>query len=1360
MDYRDKIKNIFSYLLSLKKLNQKSIRNVYDYEKLYWEEEFSHVPGCIINKLSVNEPWVEINTKCSRLYEEFFHLYQESEKNGESFEIVFGHGLIVWKRESEKVIHPVLTTRMKIEFDKLREVFILTPSSKTILEVSLFEEFKECNMKGIFALADKVNRVNLDPRNIIQTEDVFLKLFSHINAQGKFKKDNFSRKKISFQQYPIIYNTSIIFIRKSSAKLWQVEIGSIIREINNGCEIPETIKALVNEKSTDCDEKESHQWDNMGKDLLFPLPANLEQKEIIKKITQNYGVVVQGPPGTGKSHTIVNLVCHLLAHGKRVLITSQTSRALKVLTEKIPQEIKPLCISVLGNDTNSLNKLNESVRKITDNLSMDAEAMRKEVELLERKLSLCKKNQQQLYERFREMQQVENKNINYNGREYDTIYMARWVKDNNKKYCWLEDKIHMDDVMPLSEKEFSLLIYLRGMLSKNEKCKFDNIKDVIGKLPEDEEICHRISEYEKVKLKYHEYVETLEGWHIPCNDRCNHDELLKLLNECKSKMSVLGKGVWGNIFNSCYSSNLARQTLKDLLYKSNNCMLIFSKIKNQIRNHKIEIPDNIDMDKFLDNFDVLYDSLDKKGKVGKLFIMLHPECGCILKSCKVDGIPLKNMGQAIIVKLYIQQKQVVNELRNIWNNTMRDYGLKPITFHMKTSDIIDIEKNLNYLNEIVNWDLKYKKYIMEGLGRISIPQTVDWHKEESYDYLIKCVKSIRNINIYNEDKAYIEVFKKMINGTSKLKELYEAVDNLDVDEVKEILQELRKTKLVKNKCLKIDELIGKLNKVCPKTAKSIMDNWEYGREKFNDWTQAWKWAQWNSLLSHMYGLNPEEIEESIEKENNREKEIIKDIVSKKTWYNQILRTTEGEKRSLFSWMQAVKRIGKGRGKMVPEYRKIAQKEMEKCKKVIPVWIMPLNRVIENIKLSQNMFDVIIFDESSQSDLFSLCALMRAKRAVIVGDDNQISPEIVGIDQRTVQNLIDKYLKDIPQKQWFDLQTSLYDTALRVFPSRLMLKEHFRCVPEIINFSNDLSYSGEMLTLRYPKINERFYPPISAIKVEDGDRDSTKPINVKEAECLVDKISACCKDSKYSNMSMGVISLLGEAQARLIENMLKEKIGVKEIIKRKLICGDAYSFQGDERDIMFLSMVISKNVKFAPLIKESDIRRFNVAASRARNQMWLFHSVDLKDLNEECARYHLLNYCLNYDRHNGNNRNVEYVFQSEFQKDVYNLIKSKGYRVTPEVKIGKYKIDFIVEGIRNRVAIICDGDVSSEEYNWKEAIERQLDLERVGWIFYRIRGSEFYYNSEKTMRRLWKKLNNIGIERNKMETVSTKDLKAV
>jgi superfamily I DNA and/or RNA helicase len=422
--------------------------------------------------------------------------------------------------------------------------------------------------------------------------------------------------------------------------------------------------------------------------------------------------------------------------------------------------------------------------------------------------------------------------------------------------------------------------------------------------------------------------------------------------------------------------------------------------------------------------------------------------------------------------------------------------------------------------------------------------------------------------------------------------------------------------------------------------------------------------------------------------------------------------------------------------------------------------MPLDRVIEKLRISENLFDVVIFDESSQSDIFSICALMRAKEAVIVGDDKQIGPDPVSIDHEIIQGLTNKYLKNIPQREWFDLQISLYDTALRVFPNRLILKEHFRCLPEIIGFGNKTFYSNEINRLRYPKSYENFYPTIVPIRVKEGYREQNKAINIREAEALVNKLVECCEDDMYIGMTMGIISLLGEQQSQLIENMIRERIGEEEITKRKIVCGTPYAFQGDERDIMFLTMVISKNVKFTPITRESNIRKFNVATSRARNQMWLFYSVDLEDINPECIRYSLLKYCLNYKNKNRGYKKVEYAFMTKFKKEIYESIKNEGYSVECDIKLGQYKIDFVIEGIKNRVAVVCDGNIDIEKYNWGEIIERKLELEKLGWIFCRIRGSEFYYNQEKTMERLWNKLGGRKEDIYKSEKLIMKNLKVV
>ena len=147
-------------------------------------------------------------------------------------------------------------------------------------------------------------------------------------------------------------------------------------------------------------------------------------------------------------------------------------------------------------------------------------------------------------------------------------------------------------------------------------------------------------------------------------------------------------------------------------------------------------------------------------------------------------------------------------------------------------------------------------------------------------------------------------------------------------------------------------------------------------------------------------------------------------------------------------------------------------------------------------------------------------------------------------------------------------------------------------------------------------------------------------NVPEADAIVDQIAACMADSRYANATMGAISLQGGTQARLIERKLHESVDAGEIEKRRLICGDSYAFQGDERDIVFLSMVAAatdengEGRRIGILSDSSARQRFNVAVSRARDQLWLFHTADLHTLSDKCIRRRLLSYMLNPVRTRG------------------------------------------------------------------------------------------------------------------------------
>ena len=142
----------------------------------------------------------------------------------------------------------------------------------------------------------------------------------------------------------------------------------------------------------------------------------------------------------------------------------------------------------------------------------------------------------------------------------------------------------------------------------------------------------------------------------------------------------------------------------------------------------------------------------------------------------------------------------------------------------------------------------------------------------------------------------------------------------------------------------------------------------------------------------------------------QKKQVIINLIEQKSWYNQINSMTNTICKSLSQWLSLKTKLGKGTGKRANIIRREMQEQMQIAKNAIPIWIMPLDKVIEQYPYADKpQFDVIIMDESSQSSILSITALLRGKKMIIVGDDKQISPISVGISTDNLKALQTKYL---------------------------------------------------------------------------------------------------------------------------------------------------------------------------------------------------------------------------------------------------------------------------------------------------------------------------------------------------------------
>ncbi|MGA9870978.1 MAG: AAA domain-containing protein, partial [Rhodococcus sp. (in: high G+C Gram-positive bacteria)] len=525
-------------------------------------------------------------------------------------------------------------------------------------------------------------------------------------------------------------------------------------------------------------------------------------------------------------------------------------------------------------------------------------------------------------------------------------------------------------------------------------------------------------------------------------------------------------------------------------------------------------------------------------------------------------------------------------------------------------------------------------------------------------------------------------------------------------------------------------------------------------------SKAWAWRRAEEWIHRV--LNTSGEEHRLEAETNSAEADLAYLTAKlgaaMAWRDCLERMTAVEVRALQTYREHVSAIGAGAGKYAETFRSAARSAMRDAQSAVPAWVMPLQQVLASVPPMANSFDVVIVDEASQADITSLFLLYLAPRVIVVGDDRQCAPADVP-QSGTLENVFDRldlHLPDLPEHVRATLtpRSSLFSMLRTRFGQVVRLREHFRSMPEIINWSSQQFY-GDSPLIPVRQFGADRLPPLRHSYVPDATVAGKGPTLVNRAEALaiVGQIVKCLADPRYAGKTFGVVVLQGTAQVEEIRNELIERIGIDQWEDRRLRVGTPPDFQGDERSVVFLSMVVAPGQPFVALTANQFKRRFNVAASRAQDQLWLFHSVTVDRLKRADLRNSLLTYMTSTSPAPaapmpvGVSRDVRHEgFASLFEQQIFLDLQERGYHVNPGVEINNRRIDLVVTGSASRLAVECDGDtVTWSPERLAADLRREQELERCGWTFWRVRESAYHLDPDAAMSSLWATLSAAGIE---------------
>jgi very-short-patch-repair endonuclease len=1309
----------------------------------------------------------------------------ESEETAKPHELVWGIGVTAWRlnyeeRAGNSVVefqYPLLTQAVELSLDERTLAIELRPRSvDPRFELDAFAACQLSSTADVEKSAKEVLARNADrsisPFDIGSFEHILKLIAGNLHEQGRYVSGATSFP--SAEDVLVVSDAWVVLSRPRSNNYLHEDIARLQARLQDGSPIPLGPLALVTPPSDDPADYEpvsfrglSGRSGSNGKvqELFFPLPYNHEQVTIVEQLERSSGAAVQGPPGTGKTHTIANIVCHYLATGRKVLVTAKGEQALEVLQSKIPESVRPLTVALLAGDREGMRQFQSSIEAIIYNVSqLNSDVVKSQIQTFRSAIDRAHTELAIIDRRVDEIAVSHLSEVEVDGIQMRAQKMAELVLSGADKYSWFDDALSLDPAYapPLSGEEAARMRQARRRLGKDLVYAEARIPSSSALLPAAE-----VGRLHEVLVGMREIEATeAKGGLLPLRAATPEvlDAARKLLSQVEAAANLAkeleGTGeIWtAKLRTKCSQPTFAseRQALEALFGEIDT--LIESRA--EFLKRPVEVPEPaLEAPK-------AREAISRGAELGKPFGLLSFDgrVKAHVSSIRIAGLAPASGDDWKHVQRYVKLHEQVLSFSVRWNEFAELLSIPTVTGGVQALRQIELvsvnarkahrlavnhDAHLPALAERVfanppNKELcgnsaqleEVRQHLRSHLTRAELAQAAT-HLATVQEKLAGTSGPI---------SAQLRTFVDQHLGNGKY-----PVERI-VARYSELVSEVRRVEALGHDIGTVNELVGRIERAgAPKFAararsEPVESTGEDDAFPVN-WRDAWNWARVKTHLDEIearedlltLAARRRDVEAGLAK-------LYENLVSNAAWLSTKLGASPKVLSALETYRTAVRRIGQGTGPNATRHRRDAQKAMHDAQGAVPCWVMSHAKVSETLPAQLGSFDLIIVDEASQSDLWALPAVLRGKKILVVGDDKQVSPDGGFIAAVRIQELKDRFLSDQPYAAVLTPEKSLYDVASTVFAAhKVMLREHFRCVPPIIAYSNRTFYKSFIQPLRIPKASERIDPPLVDIYVAAGVR-STQDENRNEALAIVEEIEMLLADKRFAGRTLGVVSLLGPDQAKYIDTLVRSRCDANELIRRKFDCGDARLFQGSERDIMFLSMVADPKNSRA-LSGNMFEQRFNVAASRARDRMYLVRSVQLSDLSPVDIRGGLLtHFSKPLDGGTDESKSLVDACESGFEKQVYTELFTRGYRVVPQVKAGSFRIDMVVEGGNDsRLAIECDGDEFHGPDRWQADMQRQRVLERAGWTFWRCFASTWSLRRGEVLNELLDRLMVMGIE---------------
>ncbi|MGH7848355.1 MAG: AAA domain-containing protein, partial [Candidatus Binatia bacterium] len=407
-----------------------------------------------------------------RLYSHLFTLKQQLEGGivEAQLELVWGVGVGIWIQSGTTVGYPLVTRLVEINLNgETAEIEVRPRDVDAKVEVDWYASVDNPGITELERAAKEFfgkASTTFSPFDRGTFEPLLQAAVTHLDPNGVYWPNQVPVEDRSLpkpDEKLKVTDTWVLFARPRTNSVFIQDLENFkktVSSVQDSEKLPPAVSAVVTDPATDnrptelpifrgvsvsyADLGSSLSSNGKGQDLYFPKPFNDEQVRIVQLLEVSDGVVVQGPPGTGKTHTIANVICHYLANGRRVLVTSMKDPALAVLHDHLPEDIRPLVISLLTSEQEGMKQFEFAIQKIASEVqSLDRHAMARKISQLEETIDALHGKLSRIDVTISEWARKNLERIEIDDAYVDPQDAAREVVDGPGQYEWIPDRLEI-----------------------------------------------------------------------------------------------------------------------------------------------------------------------------------------------------------------------------------------------------------------------------------------------------------------------------------------------------------------------------------------------------------------------------------------------------------------------------------------------------------------------------------------------------------------------------------------------------------------------------------------------------------------------------------------------------------------------------------------------------------------------------------------------------------------------------------------------------------------------------------------------------------------------------------------------------